>query len=154
MKTLSKEKALFRAKAICSRQEKCKADILKKLKNWNAKTNDIDEIISTLEKENYIDEKRYTTAFVNDKIKFNKWGKLKILQNLKFKSIPESIIRQSLEEVDEDLYKEIAQHEIEKKHKSLKYGKTGETKAKLLRFGASRGFESEIIYTVINSLLS
>jgi regulatory protein len=139
---------------ICSREEKCIADIKKKLTDWNVSEADSLKIIETLVKEKYINEQRYTTSFVNDKIRFNKWGRIKIRYALKQKSIPEGIIAEAFEQVDEDKYRQILTNEISKKLKSLKKDNPYVLQNKIYRFAASRGFESDLISDITRNLIS
>ena len=52
----------------------------------------IDKIIDRLKAEKYIDEARYCRSFINDKLRFNKWGRKKIEFALKQKQIPLELI--------------------------------------------------------------
>ena len=77
--------ALVKAMAECSRREFCSYDIHNKLRLWGIGNTDSEKIIGILIKENFINETRYATAFVKDKFRYNKWGKVKIASNLKLK---------------------------------------------------------------------
>jgi len=69
--------ALEKAMAQCSRREYCSDDIRNKLSLWGVDNDDIGKILRILISDNFINEPRYATAFVRDKFKYNKWGKLK-----------------------------------------------------------------------------
>jgi regulatory protein len=73
--------------AQCSRRELCCDDIRNKLQIWGIENNDASKIIGILEKENFVNESRYAAAFVRDKFKYNKWGKVKIAAHLKSKKM-------------------------------------------------------------------
>ena len=45
------------------------------------------EIIDRLIDEKFIDERRYCRAFVNDKLRFNHWGRVKIQAKLREKKL-------------------------------------------------------------------
>ncbi|RLD64284.1 MAG: RecX family transcriptional regulator [Bacteroidetes bacterium] len=147
---ISEEKALKKVELICSKQEKCKYDIKKKLTNWELKPDSIDRIISKLEKDNFIDEKRYSSFFVRDKFRFNKWGKIKILFTLRQKNIPDKYIFVALNKIDDKEYIKTLEKEIKKKQKLIKYETKYELKSKLLRFAESRGFEKDLIFKIID----
>lgn len=61
-----------------------------------------ERIIARLLKERFIDESRYTRFFVNDKLRFNKWGRVKIGYELYKKNIPSPIREESLAAIDEE----------------------------------------------------
>lgn len=145
--------ALQKMMKICSTQEKCKSDIYTKLKNWNVDDDLIEKIIQKLVEENFINEERYAKAFVNDKFKFNKWGKIKIRYELKLKQIDNSVIEDAIEIIDENKYYELAEEIVKSKLKTVKSGNIYETKAKLIRFAYNKGFEQEIIYSIADKIL-
>ncbi len=147
---ISEEKALKKAELICSKQEKCKYDIRKKLVDWELKPDSINRIINNLEKDKFIDEKRYSSFFVRDKFRFNKWGKIKILFILRQKNIPDKYIFSALNKIDDKEYFNTLEKEILKKQKLIKYKNNYELKSKLLRFAESRGFEKNLIFKIID----
>ncbi len=129
----------------CSHTERCRADVLQKFKQWNAPQELIEQILIELENEQFIDENRYARAFVNDKFRFNKWGKTKIYHALKQKSIPDSYISEALQQIDEHEYKETAMQLMQHKNQQID-DEFHKRKQKLFRFMASRGFETGIIF--------
>ena len=144
--------ALGKAMDRCSRRELCIDDIHNKLLLWGIVTNDADKIISILIKENFINEFRYATAFVKDKFNYNKWGKIKITAHLKAKKIPGDIISTSLNTIDNELYKKTLRELISGHSRFVKAKNQYDLKAKLLRYGLSKGFESSLLYDILNDL--
>ncbi len=88
-----RKKALTSMQNLCSKAEKCKQEIRNKLILQKMNPSDIEWVIKNLEAEKFIDEHRYTSFYVRDKFRFNKWGKIKIRYNLRGKEIPDEIIR-------------------------------------------------------------
>ena len=152
-KQITSEQALVKAQNICASQEKCIFDIRKKLFDWNIPTSKISEIIDSLVNDKFIDEERYTNFYVRDKIKLNKWGKIKIIFSLKQKQIDQTIINHTINEIDTNEYKEILKNELIKKLKSLKNEEPHKLKEKLLRFAAGRGFEADLCILMVENLL-
>ena len=151
---ISPATALSKVQFICSKQEKCCSDIRKKLQDWNISEDDQDEIITSLIEDKFIDESRFTNFYVRDKYRFNKWGRIKISYQLKHKQIPERIITESLEQINDQEYKEILQDLLQSKLRSLKDEDKYQLKTKLYRFAQSRGFESQLSLNLIDDLLS
>lgn len=147
------EQALKKTKTLCSRQEKCKFDIRMKLRQWAIEDMDAAEITDTLVSEKYIDENRYANSFTNDKLKFHKWGKMKIRQALQQRNIEKNAINNALNNINEDQYKELINNELNKKLKSLE-NETDQIKKqnKLLQFAYSRGYESGIIFSLTEKI--
>ena len=151
------EKALFKialdkAMAQCSHREYCCDDILNKLFSWGVEKDDAEKIIGILISENFINELRYSTAFVRDKYKYNKWGKVKIASNLRIKKLAPEIINSALESIDNEQYIGFLRGLIESHQKSVKAKNQYDLKAKLLRYGLSKGFESSLLYDILNEI--
>lgn len=132
----------------CSRSEHCVLDVLNKLYAAGLGEEESDEIVQCLVEQGYIDEQRYANAFVNDKFRFNKWGKLKIGHALRQKKIPTSIIQVALETLDEDAYSHVLLQLIEAKKKTVK-GTAAQQKAAVMRFAVSRGFELDLVLRLL-----
>lgn len=144
------EEALSKAAAHCSQSEQCVNDIMEKLIRWGMTEEEQTEIITRLCKENYIDEKRYCKSFVNDKLRFNHWGRIKITSKLKEKKLPQELISEALSTIDDKEYSEILYSLLTNKRKEIKDTDIRKNNQKLLRFAASRGFEVPMILKLIN----
>jgi regulatory protein len=142
--------ALNKAMAQCSRREYCVREIREKLDSWSVGTTDIEKIISTLITENFLNEERFTNAFVKDKFNYNKWGKVKITAHLRAKGISGDLIKQALDSIDNELYLKVLRDLISIHRRSVKTKNKYDLKAKLLRYGLSKGFESSILYEMLN----
>ncbi|NPA36473.1 MAG: RecX family transcriptional regulator [Chlorobi bacterium] len=148
------DKALNRAAAYCSRQERCISDVIRKLEQWDVLPDEFGAIIERLIKDNFIDEERYATFFTRDKFRFNGWGKIKISWALKQKSVDEKAIAQALDEIDTVEYNDKLKYLISNKFKQMKEPDRYKAKSKLVRFAQSRGFEADLVYPVVEQLIS
>ncbi len=142
--------ALNKAMAECSRREFCSEDIRNKLVEWGVENNDAEKIIGVLIREKFIDESRYASAFVRDKFRYNKWGKVKIAAHLRAKRLPSDVIKSALDSIEEELYNKFLRELIESHRRSVKAKNKFDMKAKLLRYGLSKGFESNLLYDILN----
>ena len=144
--------ALTKAMRICSQRELCFYDIETKLESWGVIKPDSHKILDILLKENFINEERYAKAFVKDKFNYNKWGKIKIVSHLKAKQIPAATIAAALDAIDNDEYIGAIEALLKSHKKTIKAKNDYELKAKLIRFGLSRGFESALLYELIGNI--
>ncbi len=144
--------ALTKTMALCSRREYCCEDIRARLQSWSVSGKDAEKIISALIKENFLNEARYSEAFVKDKFRYNKWGRIKIAAYLKAKSIPGELIRSALDSVDDKLYRNTLKELIASHSKSVKAKNQYDLKGKLFRYGLSKGFESSLLYDLLNEM--
>jgi len=141
---------LSKAMALCSKREYCSDDIRSKLRSWGAGEADSEKIISTLISENFLNETRYASAFVRDKFNYNKWGKVKIAAHLRAKQISPGIITSALILIDNELYMRTMKEIITSHRRHVKAKNKFDLKGKLLRFGLSKGFESNLLYDILN----
>lgn len=142
MKQLSETEMLHRAAAYCSAGERCIQDVQKKIEAAGLSKEESDRIIDRLVKEKFIDESRFGRSFVNDKLRFNKWGHIKISYELQKKRIPASIREEVLDSIDEQEYHEILFALLKSKQKSTRGKDERDVYNKLFRFAAGRGFDS------------
>lgn len=161
---LSEKEALQKAMRICSTQEKCTYDILKKFQLWGIARDKSKELIDKLIDDKFIDNERYTMFFVKDKFRINKWGRVKIRFQLKQKSFSDELINKALQQIPDEDYKEVLQAIIKKKLKSLKTDNDPKAigndsylfdkKAKLVRYAESKGFEIDEILRIVNKVMN
>lgn len=149
---LSEAEALHKSAAYCSLAERCIDDVRKKLVSWEIESTAQDRIIKRLIDEKFLDEIRFCHFYVNDKLKFNKWGINKIKFELQKKNIPDAVIRSVLLTIDpEENRKRILELLIAKK-KTTKGKNDFEIQQKLIRFAAGRGFAIDDILWAIDKL--
>lgn len=138
---------------LCSRSEQCSTDIRKKMVAYDLVDEVVEEIISKLKAEKFINDERFVKAYISDKFRINKWGKLKLRHNLRMKGLPEDIIRESLAEIDEEKYKKVLIKTMKDKAKTIKKKGKFEKMGQVIRFAQTRGFEPEMIHRYINLVL-
>lgn len=144
---------LNKAMSLCSQRELCCDDIRSKLTSWGIGPEDSEKILVTLIKENFVNEPRYAAAFVRDKFKYNKWGKIKIETHLRVKNIPADIIREALDTIDIEQYNKTIYDLINAHRRTIRAKNNYDLKAKLYRYGLSKGFESSLLYEILNDLV-
>lgn len=141
MNTITEEEALSRVAAYCSVAEHCRAEVSEKLQKWGIAYDSIEHILDRLETEKYIDEERYCRAYVYDKFRFGKWGKIKIGQGLYMKKIPSDVAWRYLNGIEQEEYLTVLRGLLASKRKSVRGKDEYELNGKLVRFAMSRGFE-------------
>ena len=112
--------ALPRAKHYCAYQERCHSEVKDKLYGFGLNTKEVDEIISTLIAENYINEERFAIQFAGGHFRSKKWGRVKISHALKQKQVSAYCIKKALKQIDDQEYLKVLQKHFEAKLKTLK----------------------------------
>jgi len=144
--------ALTKAMNMCAGREYCIDDIRGKLSSLGINEKDRSRIIEALIAENFINERRYSEAFVKDRFRHNKWRRLKISAQLRAKKISQEVIDQALETIDNDEYRKALGDMLASHRKSVKARNQYELKGKLMRFALSKGFESQLLYDILGEL--
>lgn len=140
------QKILTRIMTYCAQAEHCTQDVIQKLVAWEVPEEDMDGIVEKLRSEKYLDDTRFAQSFVNDKWKLDQWGRAKIRNGLFQKGISEPLIQSALDTIDQDAYISIMENLLEKKRTTIRKEPVISQMKKLLAFGASRGFEEELIW--------
>ena len=145
--------ALTRAMALCSQAERCRFDIVSKLRQWELSDEEINEAINYLVKERFLDEERFVRFYINDKLRFNKWGRVKLSYLLRQKQISEEVIRAGLNLIDDDFYLKVLTEMLNSKLKTAKGASSYERKGKLAVFAQSHGFEADLAFRIAGQLI-
>jgi regulatory protein len=135
--------ALASAAGYCSMSEHCQSEVVDKLKRFELSSDDLSKLINYLQDEGYLNENRYVKAFVKDKFRFGKWGRIKIRYTLRQKGISSTVAEEGLSEIQEEDYLNMLTDLLRQKKRSIKANSPYELRGKLLRFAAGRGFELE-----------
>jgi regulatory protein len=157
MTTMKKEnytEALLYAAHLCSVSEQCKVDVEEKLRRFELEPEEAHRLIEQLEEDGYLDERRYTNAYVNDKFQLNKWGRVKIKSYLKQKKITNEIIDEVLSGLNEALYTKTLMDLFRRKDRSIHGSNSLERRAKLYRFALGRGFELSMVNSCLREYLN
>ena len=146
------QKVADRMRALCSRREYCRKDVMKKV--MTALDGDVakaEEVVAKLVEERYVDDLRYATAFARDKASITGWGEAKIRYMLSSKGIDRELIAQALDEVDDKRAETRLEKLMENKVRSLK--DDPQRRLKLLRFGLGRGYSYDQVTEMIDKML-
>ena len=150
MKQKTEQEALITLTALCASSEHCSQEMLDKMTRWQLPKEEQARVMEYLVKNNYIDEERFTHAFVMDKIRYNKWGRRKIEQALWQKRIPKDIQTKILDEIDENEYLNVLRPLLKSKRRCIQAKNDYELNMKLIRFALSRGFTFDLIRQCID----
>lgn len=150
-KIISEENALLRLESLCVAGEHCRYELSEKLYKWGLSTDASQRILESLEDRKFFNDRRFASAFVRDKLLYNKWGRMKIMMAMRAKRLSSEIISEALEEIDEEVYENVAREMLIAKAASIKEGNTYEGRTRLYRTGITHGFESSIVAKIVKA---
>ena len=137
----------------CSYQERCHKEVLEKLKELNMIPLAIDSIMTHLIEHNFLNEERFARSFARGKFNIKKWGKNRIVRELKFRGISRFNINLALQEISEAEYAETFDKLAQKQLEKIKEASLLKKKKKLADYLIYRGWEPEMVYDKVNELL-
>ncbi|MBM6993992.1 MAG: RecX family transcriptional regulator [Prevotella sp.] len=142
---ISEEKALSSLAALCSKGEHCVGELEDKMKRWGLEDDARQRIIDYLTSHQFVDEERYCRSFVNDKVKYDRWGRRKIEQALWMKRISPDVSSSILDAVPDADYLDALRPMLKAKWPTIKAKTDYERSMKLIKYAMGRGFELRLI---------
>jgi len=136
----------------CAYQERCHQEVVNKLRELGMIPTAIDTIITSLIQNNYLNEMRFAQSFARGKFRIKKWGKNRILRELKLRNISNYNIKKGMEQISEEDYHTTFMELFEKRKKEVARLPIEKQKKKLISYLSYRGWETELIYNALREL--
>ena len=136
---------------ILSKASQSEKKIREKL-NEDFEEDTVDDVIDFLKKYNFINDGELASKIVNTNVNLNKYGKNKIKQNLYNKGIEKSAIDEAISEIDYDAEFENALYLAQKRYDRVKNEDPKKAYAKIANHLAYKGFNYDIIKSVLNKI--
>jgi regulatory protein len=152
-KTYSVDEAQKKLEAYCAYQERCHKEVRNKLKEMKMIPQAIDKIIVHLIEQNYLNEERFAKAFVRGKFRIKKWGKNRLVRELKFRDISKYSIDLALKEIAADDYYKTLEELVVKRIQQVNEKNYYKKKKKVADYLLYRGWESHLIHEKLNEHL-
>lgn len=146
---LSLPVAIEKIKNWCAYQERSHFETKTKLFEFGLYSNEVDEAITALISENFLNEERFAEAFTRGKFRIKHWGKIKIKNELKQRLVSDYSINKALKLIDDNEYYTVLKKIISKKIAETKEKNEYKKKHKVFQYAISRGFESNLISEII-----
>ncbi len=149
---IGKEQAIQRIRHFCAYQERAQQEVRDKLYALGMTKDEVEEIISDLITDNFLNEARFAESFAGGHFRIKAWGKQKIKYALQQKRVSPVNIKKALQSIDEQDYEKTLLTLATKKWNSLKGERGMSRMAKTNSFLNQRGFESTLIQPILQAL--
>ena len=150
-KYISPADALIKIYKYCVYQERSQQEVRDKLYELGLHKKDVEQTISILITEGYLNEERFAIAFAGGKFRIKHWGKVKIKYALKQKSVSDYCIRKALSQISDLDYTKTLQLVIDACSRKIKEKDNRRKNYKIAQHAVSRGFESELVWKLLQS---
>ncbi|WP_350293180.1 regulatory protein RecX [uncultured Croceitalea sp.] len=153
LKAYSISEATRKLESYCAYQERCHKEVVEKLKAMRMIPDAIDQIVTHLIQENYLNEERFAKSFARGKFSIKKWGKNRIVNELKQRDISRFNIKTALKEINDSDYLETLDELSKKRLHQIRETNTQKRKKKLADYLLYRGWESNLVYQKVKELI-
>jgi len=153
-KTYTQKEATSKLEGYCVYQERCHKEVNQKLREMRMIPDAIDIIILHLLKHNFLNETRFAQAFTRGKFNHKKWGKQRIVRELRHRDISKYNIDLGLKEITDKDYENTFSELAQKRYFQLSSENNLQKKRKKLAdYLLYRGWESFLVYDKVNELI-
>lgn len=152
-KTYSLQEATKKLESYCAYQDRCHKEVISKLRDMGMIPIAIYEILGHLIKENFLNEERFARSFARGKFNIKKWGRNRIVNELKQRGITKYNLTLALKEIEEDDYLETLELLAEKRLGQLTETNVFKKRKKLADYLLYRGWESPLVYEITKRLI-
>ncbi|TDD99605.1 regulatory protein RecX [Flavobacterium cellulosilyticum] len=137
---------------FCAYQERCHEEVVSKLRSMNMTTDEIDQIMVHLITDNFLNEERFACSFARGKHRIKHWGKIRIINELKFKKISQTLITIALQEIKPEEYATTF-HALSERHwETIREINILKKRKKFCDYLLRKGFESNLIFEKVKEL--
>ena len=145
-----------RMERYCAYQERCHQEVKTKLRKIGAFGDDSDVVISHLIKNDYLNETRFAILYARSKFSIKKWGKKRIVNELKQRKITSYNIDKALAQISEENYLLTFDTLAEKRWDQLIRNKEPlpQRKKKWVSYLQYRGWENDLIFDALYKKLA
>jgi regulatory protein len=151
--TFTLKEATKKLEGYCAYQDRCHKEVVNKLREMGMIPIAIDEIIGHLIKENFLNEERFARSFARGKFNIKKWGKHRVVNELKQREITKYNINLALKEIEDTVYLDTLEQLAEKRLGQLTDTDLFKKRKKLADYLLYRGWESTLVYEITKRLV-
>jgi regulatory protein len=151
-KTISPAQAFTKIASYCAYQERSHKEVKNKLYEYGLHENEVDELVTRMITEGFLNEERFAKAFAGGKFRIKKWGRLKIVNELEALGLTKKCIQKGLNEIDTSDYVKTLKGLIKKKAAQLDEDNQFKKRDKIARYVISKGYEPEQVWEIVKDV--
>lgn len=146
------KEAINKIEHYCVYQERCHDEVVQKLRTMKMDSAEIDTIMVHLISANFLNEERFACSFARGKHRIKFWGKIRIVNELKFRKITQYNINLALKEIDPEEYLSTFHNVAERNWESILETNNLKKRKKFCDYLLRKGFESNLVYEKVKEL--
>lgn len=142
--SITPDQALQKMERFCAYRERCPKEVRSKLKEMGLSRADSEQIYQVLQEDNFFNEERFALAYAGGKFRSNQWGRVRIRQELKMRSIAPEYIAKALDAIPEEEYEALVRKLMERKMQQ--YEGDNNARDKTIASLSRAGFELDLLF--------
>jgi regulatory protein len=143
--------AFLKISHYCAYQERSHKEVRNKLYEYGLHKNDVEEVISKLITDGFLNEERFAKAFAGGKFRMKKWGRNKIVHELQSLGVTPRCIRTGLQSIDDSDYRKVLKDLLKKKLAQTSESNAFKKRDKVARFAIGKGYEPEAVWEILKA---
>ncbi len=147
------EKQLAKLRRWCAMQERCIVEVKIHASSLGISSANAEKIVAALTDEGFIDEERFAKLYAGGKFRNKKWGRERIVGELRARQIGENAIREGISEIDTEEYRKNIIEMVEHKIAVTDHSNVVLFKHRLAKPAIAKGYETELVNEVIEELM-
>jgi len=153
-KILTSAEAFAKIQRYCAYQERSHQEVKHKLFEYGLHSGDVDELVSRLITDGFLNEERFAKAYAGGKFRMKKWGRLKIQRELEHRGLTKNCIVRGMNEIDDRDYSKTLKDLLAKKAEQTPEPNLFRKRDKIAKFAISKGYEPELVWEIVKDLIS
>lgn len=146
------KQAIHKLEHYCAYQDRCHEEVIQKLRSMKMDQDEIDQIIVQLIADNFLNEERFACSYARGKHRIKHWGKIRIVNELKFRKISQYNINLALKEITTEEYEATFHNLAEQNWESIRESNPLKKRKKFCDYVLRKGFESNLVYEKVKEL--
>jgi regulatory protein len=138
--------AIPKIEHYCAYQERCHEEVVQKLWSMKMDADEIDTILVHLIESNFLNESRFACSFARGKHRIKSWGKIRIVNELKFRKITQYNINLALKEITAEEYTTTFDTLSQRQWEAIRETNKLKKRKKFCDFLLRKGYESNLVY--------
>ena len=135
----------------CAYQERSQNEVRDKLYKLGLYSDEVEYLVSELIGENFVNEERFSIAFIRGRFRLKHWGKVKIAEELKRKGISKNLIAMAMREIGHEEYVATLKKLANKKFHSLRVNDLA-GRQKIANYLIGKGYEPDLVWDCIKEI--
>lgn len=124
-----------------------------KLYEYGLYKTEVEDILSDLITEGFLNEERFAKAFAGGKFRMKHWGRIKIVRELEAKGLTKNCIALGLKEIDQQDYLYTLRQLLEKKSNQVAETNVFVKRDKLATYVIQKGFEPDVVWPMVKEVV-